>query len=164
MLGLLSRLIADPEGSLTLVVGGARRRFSSIEDFREYLSRRIDVPGDKHGIMGFYEPTRPTSENEHREASSLKRALESHQALVSRAMVDMLMHESRIGPIDSRNFTRDHGWREIMEGLNEQTSNFDAFKYEALKMYTKYMAARTALAESDSEPKASMAPAQNRPA
>ena len=137
MLQVLSRLFRHPEDSLTLVVGGSRQRFASIPAFKKYLSQR----------------TRPASLHASCTASALNKALESHQDLVTKAMVAMLMHKQCIGPIDSRTFSRDHGWREIMEGLNEQTSRYDAFKYEALKMYTCYMEAHSALAETDdSEP------------
>ena len=133
MLQVLSRLFRDSGESLTLVVGGSRQRFASIPAFQKYLSQR----------------TRPASRHSHCEATVLKKALESHQDLVTKAMVAMLMHKQCIGPIDSRTFSRDQGWREIMEGLNEQTSKFDAFKYEALKMYTRYMESRSAFAETD---------------
>jgi hypothetical protein len=134
MLQVLSRLFRDPEDSLTLVVGGSRQRFASIPAFQKYLSQR----------------TRPASRHSRcEETSALKKALEWHQDLVTKAMVEMLMHNKCIGPIDSRNFSRDHGWREIMEGLNEQTSRYDAFKYEALKMYTRYMESRSAFAGAD---------------
>jgi hypothetical protein len=152
MLQILNRLFREPGDSLTLVVGGARQRFSSISAFQKYLSQRIDMPDE----IGRSALTRPDSQHVCCEASARKKALESHQDLVTKAMVAMLMHKQCIGPIDSRNFSRDHGWREIMEGLNEQTSRYDAFKYEALKMYTRYMEARSAFAETDdSEPASS---------
>ena len=83
----------------------------------------------------------------HCQTSALKDAIESHQHLVTKAMVDMWMANECIGPIDSRTFSRDHAWREIMANLNELPPDFDAFKYQALKMYTQYMEARAALLE-----------------
>lgn len=157
MLKLLARLFQDSEDSLTLVVGGVRQRFSTTEAFRQYLSQRIDVPekrrsaSQRSALMPAVEPDVGCG------ASAMQHALESHQRLVSKAMVELLMNNKCIGPIDSRNFSRDHDWREIMEGLNEQSSEFDAFKYEALKMYTRYMEARTTLFEHENSDSATTA-------
>ena len=158
MLRILNRLFRDPGDSLTLVVGGAPQRFSSIPAFQKYLSQRIDVPDE----IGRSARTRSGSQHVRYEASVLKKALEWHQDLVTKAMVEMLMHNKCIGPIDSRNFSRDHGWREIMEGLNEQTSRYDAFKYEALKMYTRYMESRSAFAGADDAEPANSGPISAR--
>ena len=148
MLKLLARLFPDSEDSLTLVVGGVRQRFSTIASFRKYLSQRIDVPDERRSASRRSALMRSVEQNVHCGAPALEQALELHRQLVSKAMVEMLMNNKCIGPIDSRNFSRDHSWREIMEGLNEQSPKFDAFKYEALKMYTRYMEARSALFES----------------
>ena len=156
MLQILNRLFPDPEGSLSIVIGGSRRRFLSVEDFKEYLSRRIEVSAKKRNALLRPALTRAGAQNLHCQASTLKEAIESHQHLVSKAMVDMLMANKCIGPIASRTFSRDHAWREIMGNLNEMPPAFDAFKYQALKMYTRYMEAWAALlelAESATEPR-----------
>lgn len=145
MLQILSRLFPDPEGSLTIVIGGVRRRFLSVDDFKEHLSRCTEVSARKRSAILRSALTHAGAEKLHCQTSALKDALESHQHFVTKAMVDMLMANACIGPIDSRTFSRDHAWREIMENLNELPPAFDAFKYHALKMYTQYMEARAAL-------------------
>jgi hypothetical protein len=157
MLKMLARLFPDSEDSLTLVVGGVRQRFSTIAAFRKYLSQRIDVPDERRSASRRPALMRSVEQNVHCGASALEQALESHQRLVAKAMVEMLKNNKCIGPIDSRNFSRDHDWREIMESLNEQSSKFDAFKYEALKMYTHYMEARSTLFEREKSDSATTA-------
>lgn len=122
---------------LELDLGERVVRFDTLGDFEFSLSSRTDVPAAKVGELVRFEP-----EALRREASDIREVERRFVQVLSQSLASPGTLGHLLREIDTKLFSHDHDWREIMRAVIEQSAAFEEYKKIALAKYMQYLGSR----------------------
>ncbi len=122
---------------LELQVGEQTLKFSSVADFEFAVSGRVSVPSRKITEMVKFTP-----EQLQKEARTIKEIEKKFVSILSKSVEDAHSINRSIRELDPLIFSGDHGWRDIISGLNDGGDEFNAFRRIALVKYMQYLSSR----------------------
>ena len=133
---LMTRLLGR-KPALTLRVGQATLTFSNVADFEFALSGRTSLPLDK-----FAELLARSADELKTEALSIKAVEQRLTETLERFLQRVGGAGSLLKDLTFKLFSKDHHWRDIMEGLKADDGIGDEYRRIALTKYLQYLAAR----------------------
>ncbi len=122
---------------LRLQLGEQVVSFDSVSGFEFALASRTEVPATKVAGLVRLEPAALE-----REAASIREVQRQFVGVLSAALGTPGLIGSALGEMDTKLFSQDHRWREIMAALRRQDREFEEFKRVALVKYLQYLGSR----------------------
>ncbi len=112
----------------------------SLQEFEEELAQRTKVPPER--IVEFLSCSNS-------ELESQARVIEDLESRFTTLLERCAANPDNIGPymraLDPKSFSRDHGWRALVQTLNEEMRGADEFKRALLSKYLEYLSFRKEL-------------------
>jgi hypothetical protein len=131
---MLSKLFPKP---LELKVGDQVLKFCSIADFEFCMNGRTSVPSKKITQMVKF-----SVQQLKKEARTIKDIEKMFVAILSHSIEDQNSINRALRELDTTVFSQDHGWRNIINSLNEGEDEFNPFRRIALVKYMQYLSSR----------------------
>lgn len=131
---MLDKLFAKP---LSLKIGGQDISFNTLKEFDFALSGRTEVPSKKMAELLVLSP-----DDLKREAKSIKAVEKQFVEILSNSIESQTSIAEYLKKIDSKVFSQDHNWREIMSSLQQKDDDYDELRRLALVKYMQYLTAR----------------------
>lgn len=131
------------ENALQLTLGDKTLTFNSLDEFEFALSGRTEVPWER-----LARSFQLSGEELKREATGIKRVEKQFVEILSKTMEDHTTIGKHFGGMDTKIFSNDHQWRDIVDALNAQGPEYDEFKRLALVKYMQYLTSRQEVVQS----------------
>jgi len=124
-------------GPLKLNLDRATITFNAVDDLKFALEAKIQLPVSK------YDELRALSmEALEKQATDIRKVEVRLLQILDDSFSEPMALDNELRELDVRIFSEDHGWRDLIEALNDQDSKFTDFKRVALVKYLQYLANR----------------------
>lgn len=128
---------SSKSGPLKINVDDVTVTFSSIDDLKFALEAKTQLPVSK------YDELRALSMDALKKQATDIRQVEARLLqILDNSFAEPMAVDYELRDIDIRIFSEDHGWRDLIEALNDQGTEFADFKRVALVKYLQYLANR----------------------
>lgn len=132
---MLDKLFSKP---IELQVGDQTLKFSSIIDFEFALNGRTSLPSNKITDL-----VRFSAIQLKKEAHIIKEVEKNFVSILSKSIEEPESIDRSLREMDPLIFSQDHGWREIISGLNNsELEDLNEFKRMCIVKYMQYLSAR----------------------
>jgi len=131
---MLNKFFTKP---VELKIGEQTYKFSSVADFEFSLAGRTAVPSKKITDMVKF-----STDQLKKEAKTIKDIEKRFVSILSKSIEDTNSINRALRELDPVIFSQDHGWRDIISGLNSGNDDLNAFRRIALVKYMQYLSAR----------------------
>ncbi len=131
---MLNKFFTKP---IELKIGEQIYKFCSVADFEFSLAGRTAVPSKKITDMVQFSTTQLK-----KEAKTIKDIEKRFVGILSKSIDEPNSINRAIRELDPVIFSQDHGWREIISGLNTGHDELNPFRRIALVKYMQYLSAR----------------------
>lgn len=131
--------LARPKSTapLMLEVGDLTVRFTTVDDLKFALDGKTQLPASK------YDELRALPlEALRKQAVDIRKVEGRLLQILEFSFSEPLAVDYQLREMDVRVFSEDHAWRELIESLNEQGSEYAEYKRIALVKYLQYLANR----------------------
>ena len=124
-------------GPLKISVDDTTVTFSTIDDLKFALEAKTQLPVSK------YDELRALSmEALKKQATDIRQVEARLLQILDHSFAEPMAVDYELRDVDIRIFSEDHGWRDLIEALNDQGTEFADFKRVALVKYLQYLANR----------------------
>lgn len=134
---MLNKIFANP---IALTIGDQTVKFCSLQDFEFALIGRDAIPADKVCTTMTTPPARLKDE-----AEANRELEEKLTSILVTSTGDAQDLHTALKELESARFSRDHKWRDIINGLKESPLKEADFYRIALAKYIQYLKMRTEL-------------------
>jgi hypothetical protein len=131
---------AAQSAPLTLSIENMTLTFTSIDDLKFALDAKTQLPVWKYDEL----IALPLDALE-KQAVDIRNVEGELLHILDASFTEPLSIDYHLREIDNRIFSEDHAWREFMEALNKQDSEYSDYKRVALVKYLQYLASRQEL-------------------
>jgi len=131
---MLNKFFTKP---VELKIGEQTYKFCSVADFEFSLAGRTAVPSKKITDMVKF-----STDQLKKEAKTIKDIEKRFVGILSKSIEDTSSINRALRELDPVIFSQDHGWRDIISGLNNGNDDLNAFRRIALVKYMQYLSAR----------------------
>lgn len=122
---------------LKVDLGGVTITFNVVDDLKFALESKVQLPVSK------YDELRSLSvESLKKQATDIRKVEVRLLQILDDSFSEPMSIDYQLRQLDDRIFSEDHGWRDLIEALNEQDSEFADFKRITLVKYLQYLANR----------------------
>lgn len=131
---MLNKFFTKP---VELKIGEQTYKFCSVADFEFSLAGRTAVPSKKITDMVKF-----STDQLKKEAKTIKDIEKRFVSILSKSIEDTNSINRALRELDPVIFSQDHGWRDVISGLNNGNDDLNAFRRIALVKYMQYLSAR----------------------
>jgi len=131
---MLNKFFAKP---LEMTIGEVNLKFSSVADFEFSMAGRTAVPSKK-----ITEMVKFSLDQLKKEARTIKEIEKKFVAILSRSIEEPGSINRAMRELDPLIFSQDHGWRDVINALNDNDEEFNPFRRIALVKYMQYLSSR----------------------
>lgn len=124
-------------GPLNLLLDGVTVTFNTIDDLKFALEAKTQLPISKYDELRALSMDALT-----RQATDIRKVEARLLQILDDSFAEPMAVDYQLRDMDVRIFSEDHGWRDLMEALNDQSTEFADFKRVALVKYLQYLANR----------------------
>lgn len=125
---------------LTLEVDDLTVRFTTVDDLKFALDGKTQLPVSKYDELRSL-----TLDALRKQAVDIRKVEGRLLQILEFSFSEPLAVDYQLREMDVRVFSEDHAWRDLIEALNEQGSEFAEYKRIALVKYLQYLANRQEL-------------------
>lgn len=122
---------------LRLEIGSRRITFNTLDDFEFNLAGRTELPAIKVAEFMLLDV-----EDLRRQAIDIRRTEKRFAEILTDSLRRANTIGDTLGSMDSKLFSQDHEWRDIIDALKDQPPAYDEFKRVALAKYMQYLGSR----------------------
>ena len=131
---MLDKLFSKP---VELVIGEQTLHFHSLVDFEFALNGRTSIPAKKISDLVKF-----SVQQLKKEAHTIKEVEKRFVEILSKSIEEPEGIGRAIRELDPIIFSNDHGWREIINALNNSDDDIDEFRRLAIVKYMQYLSSR----------------------
>ena len=139
--GILGRIFKS--GVLEIDIKSQSFSFDTIDDFKQFLSAKTEIPASK-----LQEMLKRSDQHLDEEIKQLKRIEDTINEKLAATIRDPKSIDNYLDDATMVRFSQDYDWRQIMFELSKKSTDFSEFKLEAVSNYMKYLRSRIEMAES----------------
>ena len=125
---------------LTLSIENMTVTFTSIDDMKFALDAKTQLPVEKYDELRAF----PMDALE-KQAVDIRNVEGRLLQMLDASFTEPLSIDYQLREVDDRIFSEDHAWREFMEALNKEGSEYSDYKRVALVKYLQYLVSRQEL-------------------
>jgi len=139
--GILGRIFKS--GALEIDIKNQSFSFDTIDDFKQFLSAKTEIPASK-----LQEMLKRSAQHLDEEIKQLKRIEDTINDKLAATIRNPKSIDSYLDDATMVRFSQDYDWRQIMFELSKKSTDFSEYKLEAVSNYMKYLRSRIEMAES----------------
>ncbi len=131
---MLDKFFSKP---VELVIGDQTLHFHTLVDFEFALNGRTSVPASKISDLVKF-----TMKELKKEAHTIKEVEKRFVGILSKSIEDPEGIGRALRELDPIIFSNDHGWREVINALNNSDDDINEFRRLAIVKYMQYLSSR----------------------
>jgi hypothetical protein len=138
---MLGRLFKS--SGLEITIKNQDFRFGSLEDFKNFLAGKTEIPASK--MQEMLQRTTHHLEEEIKQLSKVESTITEKLAATIREPKSI---DSYLDGATMVRFSQDYDWRQVMFELSKKSTDFSEYKLEAVTYYQQYLRSRISIARS----------------